>query len=57
MVRPARFELAHLAALPPQDSVSTDSTTVAYKKRKSLGQKPEEGLSRLSRGTGSHKAR
>ena len=29
MVRPTRLELVHLAALPPQDSVSTNSTTVA----------------------------
>ena len=29
MVRPMRLELIHLLALPPQDSVSTNSTTVA----------------------------
>ena len=29
MVRSARLELAHLAALPPQDSVSTNSTMIA----------------------------
>ena len=38
MVRSARLELAHLAALPPQDSVSTNSTMIA--KRES----PKEGL-------------
>ncbi len=31
MVRSARLELAHLAALPPQDSVSTNSTMIAKK--------------------------
>ena len=39
MVRSARLELAHLMALPPQDSVSTNSTMIA-KKNKS----PKEGL-------------
>ena len=38
MVRSARLELAHLTALPPQDSVSTNSTMIA-KKNKS----PKEG--------------
>ena len=38
MVRSARLELAHLAALPPQDSVSTNSTMIAKKE-----QKPKKG--------------
>ena len=33
MVRSARLELAHLAALPPQDSVSTNSTMIAKKNK------------------------
>ncbi len=33
MVRWARFELARLSALPPQDSVSTDSTTSAKREK------------------------
>ena len=31
LVQPARFELAQLSPLPPQSSVSTNSTMVAYK--------------------------
>ena len=33
MVRSARLELAHLMALPPQDSVSTNSTMIAKKNK------------------------
>ena len=33
MVRSARLELAHLTALPPQDSVSTNSTMIAKKNK------------------------
>ncbi len=39
MVRSARLELAHLAALPPQDSVSTNSTMIAKRIKA-----PKEGL-------------
>ena len=43
MVRPARFELAHPSALPPQSSVSTvpPRSHVYYKEQKSGASPPE----------------
>ena len=55
MVRSARLELAHLAALPPQDSVSTNSTMIAKRAKA-----PKKGLNlsfTLSQALGLHKER
>lgn len=48
MVPSARLELAQLSPLPPQDSVSTNSTTTAFLRLKSLRSHEEPPLTGLS---------
>ncbi len=48
MVPSARLELAQLSPLPPQDSVSTNSTTTAFLSLKLLGSHEEPPLTGLS---------